>query len=94
MIATAPIDDLGMIDKEMLVRSVEEAALGVADPRKLQRLNLTLSLIAWLSAQPRWQRGSSQPTRSIRLSYALVCLSTKRKIPFFEPASLDVTDHV
>jgi asparagine synthase (glutamine-hydrolysing) len=67
MIAQSPIDDLGMIDKEILRRSLEEAALGVADPRKLQRLNLTLSLIAWLSAQRRWQSGSNPPTHSVRM---------------------------
>jgi len=68
MIMQAPIDDFRMIDKEILIRSLEDAALGVADPRKLQRLNLTLSLIAWLSAQARGKRLSNQPTHSIRLS--------------------------
>jgi asparagine synthase (glutamine-hydrolysing) len=67
MIMQAPIDDLEMIDKDILTRSLEEAALGVADPRSLQRLNVTLSLIAWLSAQPQWQRRSNDPTHSIRL---------------------------
>ena len=54
MIMSAPIDDLGMIDKGTLIRGLQEAALGVADPRRLQGLNLTLSLIRWLSMQAEW----------------------------------------
>ena len=67
MIKQAPIDDLGIIDKEILTGALEEAALGVAEPRKMQRLNLTLSLIAWLSSQTRWQRVSNEPTLNLRL---------------------------
>lgn len=48
MVAGAPIDDLDMIRKDVLIRCMQDAALGVADPRRLQRLNLTLSLIRWL----------------------------------------------
>ena len=67
MIISAPIDDLGMMDKGTLIRGLQEAALGVADPRKLQGLNLTLSLIRWLSMQAEWQ---ARPPYSSQLVWA------------------------
>ena len=55
MILGAPIDGFGMIEKDVLIRALEEAALGTVGPRRLQRLNLTLSLVTWLSRQSEWQ---------------------------------------
>jgi asparagine synthase (glutamine-hydrolysing) len=52
MIGRAPIDDLGLFNKDILVRCLHQAALGVASGvRALDRLNLTLSLIQWLCLQ-------------------------------------------
>jgi asparagine synthase (glutamine-hydrolysing) len=67
MIMRAPIKDFGMIEKDILIRRLEEAALGVIGPRRLQRLNLTLSLITWLSWQPAWQSRSISPTDVFRI---------------------------
>jgi asparagine synthase (glutamine-hydrolysing) len=50
-IRQAPIDDLGILDKDILIRYLREAALGGAHVRQLHRLNLTLSLIRWLCMQ-------------------------------------------
>ena len=68
MILRAPIEDFGMIEKAILIQSLEEAALGVVGPRRLQRLNLTLSLITWLSKQLAWQSQSISPTDVHRIS--------------------------
>jgi asparagine synthase (glutamine-hydrolysing) len=65
MILQAPIEDFGMIEKDILIRCLEEAALGAVGPRRLQRLNLTLSLITWLSLQSVWQSRSISPTDAI-----------------------------
>ncbi len=67
MILRAPIEDFGMIERDILIRCLEEAALGVVGSRRLQRLNLTLSLITWLSMQSAWQSRSSSPTDVFRV---------------------------
>jgi asparagine synthase (glutamine-hydrolysing) len=51
MLESAPVDDLGVFDKEVLICSVEEAALGTRDPRTLSRLDAALSAIAWLTQE-------------------------------------------
>jgi asparagine synthase (glutamine-hydrolysing) len=66
MIRHAPIDDLGVFDKEVLVRCLHEAALGGAQVGQLHRLNLTLSFIKWLCMQPVWQGSLEPPTEVIR----------------------------
>ena len=64
----APIDDLGMIRKDVLIHHLREAALGGAYVRQLHRLNLTLSLIKWLAMQERWQEHLLLPSAVMRLS--------------------------
>jgi asparagine synthase (glutamine-hydrolysing) len=56
MIQAAPIDDLGIIDKDVLTRCLQEAALGGIGVRPLHRFNLTLSLVKWLCLQDEWLR--------------------------------------
>jgi asparagine synthase (glutamine-hydrolysing) len=52
MIDRAPIEDLGLLDKDILVRCLHQAALGVTSGvRALDRLNLTLALLRWLCLQ-------------------------------------------
>ena len=56
MIEKAPIDELKIFDKPILRQAVREASLGTADARQLQRLDLSLCLIKWLSMQEQWQK--------------------------------------
>jgi len=54
MIDAAPLSQLDMIDKQMLIRYLREASFGGAHVRQMHRLNSTLSLIKWLSMQQEW----------------------------------------
>lgn len=65
MIRQAPIEDLGMLDKDILIQCLQEAALGGAGVRPLHRFNLTLSLVKWLSLQDEWCRRPRPPTELI-----------------------------
>ena len=67
LIQQGPIGEFEMIENDILIRCLEDAALGVVGPRPLQRLNLTLSLITWLSRQSAWQSRSISPTDIFRV---------------------------
>ena len=67
LVRQALVDDLGMLDKEALMRCLQEAALGGAGIRPLHRFNLTLSLLKWLSMQSAWQRTVEAPTEIISM---------------------------
>jgi hypothetical protein len=54
LVEVAPIDDLGIFDREALLRSIDEAVFGNVDPRGLYRLDTALAAIAWLSVQAKW----------------------------------------
>ena len=56
MIQNAPLEPLGMFDKGILTRQLEEASLGGDNCRQLHRLDITLSLIKWLCMQERGKR--------------------------------------
>ncbi len=45
------VDELAIFQKETLIEAIQEASLGVANARQLQRFDLSLSLIKWLSMQ-------------------------------------------
>jgi asparagine synthase (glutamine-hydrolysing) len=64
MVRQAPIEDLGMIDKDVLIQSLEEASLGGPDGRRLHRLDLTLCLLKWLSLHEQWQ-GDRRPASEV-----------------------------
>jgi asparagine synthase (glutamine-hydrolysing) len=67
MIRRAPIDDLDLFDKVTLIQCLQKAALGDArNVRALNRFNLTLSLIRWLSSQADWSRVMESPAETIR----------------------------
>lgn len=51
LIRQAPGDAWEMFDPDILSSTLEQAGLVAATPRKLQRLNITLSLISWLSTE-------------------------------------------
>jgi asparagine synthase (glutamine-hydrolysing) len=53
IVRLAPID--GMIDKDVLIKNVQEASLAGFPPRGLQRMNYTLSMLKWLNMQQEWQ---------------------------------------
>ena len=55
IIGTLPLEPLGMFDKGILLRQLEEASLGGTNCRQLLRLNITLSLIKWLCMRGKGQ---------------------------------------
>jgi asparagine synthase (glutamine-hydrolysing) len=67
LIETAPIDDRAMIDKAVLSDCVEQAALGVAMPSRLRRLNETLSLLLWLSRRAEWEARPLARAQALRI---------------------------
>jgi asparagine synthase (glutamine-hydrolysing) len=68
LVRQAPVEDLGLLDKDVLVRCLRQAALGIAanGMANLDRLSRTLSLLTWLSLEGRWQRTVGQPVQTIR----------------------------
>jgi asparagine synthase (glutamine-hydrolysing) len=57
LVREAPVDDLGLIDKEALLGCLRQAALGVASRMGgLSRLDLALSFLLWFSRQRAWSR--------------------------------------
>ena len=67
LVQEAPIDDLGVFDKATLTDCLRQAALGVDLPDGTMRLDLTLSLITWLSMQDQRRRQAELPTETITL---------------------------
>jgi asparagine synthase (glutamine-hydrolysing) len=63
LVRRAPVDDVGCVDKDVLVECLRQAALGV-DPSGygVSQLEITLSLLAWLSLQEKGH-GSPPPLR-------------------------------
>jgi asparagine synthase (glutamine-hydrolysing) len=72
LVEDAAIDDFGIFDKAILLRSIEEAALGVVDPHGLYRLDTALAAIAWLTMEGTWQ---SRPIEW-RHTVTATCVST------------------
>lgn len=69
MIRQAPLDDLGLLDKDILIKCLNKAALGVAHTEGgSTRLDLALSLIKWLSMQSEWQQSTDPPVETIRVA--------------------------
>jgi asparagine synthase (glutamine-hydrolysing) len=67
MVQQAPSEDLGIIDKDCLIRCLHEASMASANARQLQRLNFTLSLLKWLCMQDEWQRTPRPSADIIRM---------------------------
>lgn len=54
MIRQAPLNR--MIDKAILIQSMQNGSLAVTAPRALQHLHYALALRTWLSMQQEWQQ--------------------------------------
>jgi asparagine synthase (glutamine-hydrolysing) len=60
LVEQAPIDDLGLFDKEVLLQCLQQTALGIGkNLNATDRLNITLALLKWLSQEEQWQRQPS-----------------------------------
>lgn len=67
LIRQAPIDDVGLFNKEVLVQCLHQATLGIANGAPaLSRLNLTLSFITWFSLQSKERWTVERPTEIVR----------------------------
>lgn len=67
MVRNAPLESLGIFDKGILIKQLEEASLGGANCLQLHRLDITLSLIKWLCLQEEMQRDHPVSTESIQV---------------------------
>jgi asparagine synthase (glutamine-hydrolysing) len=68
LIQQAPIDALGLFDKQILLQCLHRAALGITTGMPaLSRLQLTLVLLAWLQGQNVWLHGATPAAEIIRV---------------------------
>jgi asparagine synthase (glutamine-hydrolysing) len=59
LVRAAGVDDLGLIDKATLLSCLRQSALGIGNARiQLDRMNLTLSLLRWLTLEK--ERGAAE----------------------------------
>ncbi|HVS37261.1 MAG TPA: asparagine synthase-related protein [Gemmataceae bacterium] len=56
LIREAPVDDLGVFDKEVLIQHLHQTSLGYMPTGMLDKLNLTLAWLRWCSLQAEQQR--------------------------------------
>jgi len=69
VIREAHIDELGIIDKGLLLNYLQGAAFGIGrDARVLDRLNLTLSLILWFCQRASKSDSDSPPTHFLAIN--------------------------
>jgi len=54
----------GMIDRDLLIQSLQDGSVAVTPPRALQHMNYVLALLKWLSMQQEWQQGWKQAVHS------------------------------
>jgi asparagine synthase (glutamine-hydrolysing) len=67
MVQETPLDELDVFDKDTLLECLNLAALGVGgEVAGLDRLNLTLSAIRWLSLQAQWRGAPLPPVQVLR----------------------------
>ncbi len=70
LVRNAPLAESDMLDREILLECLEKACLGVAgDASGQDRLNLTLSLLKWLSMHEAWANLDDSPTQTVRWSH-------------------------
>lgn len=71
LVVTTDADDLGLIDKTVLLDCLHRASLGVAtDFRGLDRMDQTLAVLKWLSNLDAWEKAAATPTDVIHLAAA------------------------
>jgi asparagine synthase (glutamine-hydrolysing) len=69
LVYQAPVEDLGLVDKQVLLRCLHQAAVGIAcGAAGLDRLHLTLALLKWLTMLRDWPRNTESPTQVIRMN--------------------------
>jgi hypothetical protein len=70
MIAQAPCDDLGLLDKRLLIEHLHKAALGGTGVRPLQHFNLMVAFLKWLTMQETWRKSPCSPVDVKRAVYS------------------------
>jgi asparagine synthase (glutamine-hydrolysing) len=75
LILKSPLNELGIFDHKIMIKCLEEAALGVALPSRLRGFNESLSLLAW---------GSSLNRSEAVASVQRICIPLR---PFLNSAS-------
>jgi len=67
LVREAPVDDLEMVDKDKLLGCLQKAALGIGDCAPgWDRLNLTLSVLKWLTVERNSRGRSALSVRPLR----------------------------
>ena len=67
MVRNAPLESLGIIDKDVRIRQLEEASLGGARAPQMVRLESSLALVKWLSMQAEEDRRPRAPRQVIHV---------------------------
>ena len=59
LVRETPADDLGFLNRQSLIECLQQSALGIGNARvQLDRMNLTLSMLRWLSLYKSWYDGT------------------------------------
>jgi asparagine synthase (glutamine-hydrolysing) len=66
LVRASKVDELGLFDKECLLRCLTQAALCIGSPDGAVSLDNSLSIVKWLSLLPRWLAQRPVPSRVIR----------------------------
>lgn len=67
VVRLAPIE--GMIDKNILIQSLQEGSLAGVPVRYLQHMNYMLSLLKWLCMQQKWLHIHDEPALTFRIHF-------------------------
>jgi asparagine synthase (glutamine-hydrolysing) len=60
-------DEFGIVEPATLLATIDEATLATAEPSQSRPMDMTLSLLSWLSRQEQWQSANPAPSEVHRL---------------------------
>jgi asparagine synthase (glutamine-hydrolysing) len=66
LVRDTAVDDLGLFDREVLLRCLHQAAMGQVSVESLSRLHITLSWLRWYTLQDEWQRQTLTPVETLQ----------------------------
>jgi asparagine synthase (glutamine-hydrolysing) len=72
LVCDSPLDELSFIDREKLTECLEQAALGIGATRAgLDRLNITLAILRWLSLRAERPANLSKPAQILTFPWTV-----------------------
>jgi asparagine synthase (glutamine-hydrolysing) len=67
LVEQAPVEDLGIFDKPALIACLRRAAMGADNPAGSMRLDLTLTLMSWLTKHTQRRDSAEAPMKTIEI---------------------------